>query len=203
MPHALVVDDESDAVEVMVSAVTTEGFTVATAVSLHQARRQMALQAPDLVLLDLELPDGSGLQLLDDVKTMPSNAELVLVTGQASVETSLQALRARAVDYLIKPLDARQLREALGRLTRSPSMAANDDAAELQAMLEREGRFGPMWGRSAPMRRVYEQIVRVSGTAVTVFVTGESGSGKELVARTVHDLSRRRGKPFLAVNCGA
>nr|WP_239467308.1 sigma-54 dependent transcriptional regulator [Rhodoferax koreense] len=68
---------------------------------------------------------------------------------------------------------------------------------------EADGHFGLLWGRSAPMRRVYEQITRVSDTAVTVFVTGESGTGKELVARTVHDLSRRRGQPFLAVNCGA
>jgi two-component system response regulator AtoC len=69
--------------------------------------------------------------------------------------------------------------------------------------LEREGHFGHLWGRSAPMRRVYEQILRVSGTGVTVFITGESGCGKEVVASTVHDLSRRRNQPFLAVNCGA
>src|SRR5690606_29817995 len=81
--------------------------------------------------------------------------------------------------------------------------ALKAEASTLMEGLEKEGHFGRMWGRSPAMRRVYEQILRVSGTAVTVFITGESGCGKEVVASTVHDLSRRRNRPFLAVNCGA
>ncbi len=200
MRHALVVDDEADAAEMVAALIFAEGFSVAVAGSLREARRQMALQAPDLVLLDLVLPDGNGMELVNDVKALPS-AEVVLVTGYASVETSVQALRLGAADYLIKPLNVKQLRGVLSRLKRPSTLHA--DAADLQQTLEADGHFGLLWGRAAPMRRVYEQILRVSGTAVTVFVTGESGSGKELVARTVHDLSRRRGRPFLAVNCGA
>ena len=200
MPHALVVDDEADSAETMAALISAEGFSVATAGSLRDARRQMALQQPDVVLLDLMLPDGSGMQLVDDVKTHPG-AEVVLITGYATIESSVQALRMGAADYLIKPVTIKQLHGVLSRVSRPSTLQA--EAIDLRSRLDKEGHFGLLWGRSTAMRRIYEQIVRVSGTGVTVFVTGESGTGKELVARTVHDLSRRRGKPFLAVNCGA
>ncbi|MFO1338466.1 MAG: sigma-54 dependent transcriptional regulator [Burkholderiaceae bacterium] len=200
MPHALIVDDEPDSAQTMAALVATEGFTVATAGSLRDARRQMALQQPDVVLLDLMLPDGSGIHLVEDIKS-GTDAEVVLVTGYASVESSVQALRLGAADYLVKPVKFKQLQGVLARV-RKPAPVP-PEAAALHEQLERDGNFGLLWGRSPGMRRVYEQILRVSCTAVTVFITGESGTGKELVARTVHDLSRRRGQPFLAVNCGA
>jgi two-component system response regulator AtoC len=200
MPHALIVDDEPDSAETLAALIASERFTVATAGSLRDARRQMALQEPDIVLLDLVLPDGSGMQLFEDAKAL-SNTEVVLITGHASLESSIQALRLGAADYLVKPLNMKQLHGILSRVTKPSALKA--EATQLQQELERDGHFGQLWGRSPPMRRVYEQIVRVSGTAVTVFITGESGSGKEVVARAVHDLSRRRAQPFLAVNCGA
>ena len=200
MPHALIVDDEPDSAETLAALVATEHFTVATAGSLRDARRQMALQEPDLVLLDLVLPDGNGMQLFEDAKALP-NTEVVLITGHASLETSIQALRMGAADYLVKPLNMKQLHGILSRVTKPSALKA--EAAHMGEELEREGHFGQLWGRSPAMRRVYEQIVRVSATAVTVFITGESGSGKEVVARSVHELSRRRSQPFLAVNCGA
>ena len=200
MPHALIVDDEPDSAETLAALVATEHFTVATAGSLRDARRQMALQEPDIVLLDLVLPDGNGMQLFEDAKALP-NTEVVLITGHASLETSIQALRLGAADYLVKPLNMKQLHGVLSRVTKPSALKA--EVAHLTEELERDGHFGQLWGRAPAMRRVYEQIVRVSATAVTVFITGESGSGKEVVARAVHDLSRRRAQPFLAVNCGA
>ena len=200
MPHTLIVDDETDAAEMLAALFDTEGFTVATAGTLRDARRQLALQAPDLVLLDLMLPDGNGLDLVREIKALPG-ADVVLITGHASVESSVQALRAGAADYLVKPLNARQFQGVIARF-RKPSTLQRD-VGVLEEMLERDGHFGALWGRSNAMRRAYQRIARVAGTGVTVFVTGESGSGKELVARSVHELSRRRGKPFLAVNCGA
>ena len=200
MPHALVVDDEADAAETMATLIATEGFTVATAGSLRDARRQLALQEPDIVLLDLMLPDGSGMQLFEDAKAL-SNTEVVLITGHASLETSIQALRLGAADYLVKPVNVKQLSGILSRVIKPSALRA--EASDLMESLERDGHFGQLWGRSPAMRRVYEQILRVSGTAISVFITGESGCGKEVVASTVHDLSRRRNRPFLAVNCGA
>ena len=200
MPHALLVDDDSDAAETMAMLIANEGFTVATAGSLREARRQMVLQEPDIVLLDLMLPDGSGMELIAEVKHLP-NAELVLITGHASLDTSIQALRLGASDYLVKPMSLKQLQGVLSRVTKPSALKAV--AGDLESQLEAEGHFGALWGRSVPMRRVYQQIIRVATTAVSVFITGESGTGKEVVARTVHELSRRRTMPFLAVNCGA
>ena len=200
MAHALVVDDDADTAEMMAALIASEGFTVSTAGSIRDARRQMALQQPDVVLLDLVLPDGHGMGLVESIRAT-SATEVVLITGHASVETSVQALRLGVADYLVKPLNLKQLSGTLARIRRPSTLQA--DAETMWSALDDHGRFGLLWGRSNPMRKVYQQILRVAGTGVTVFVTGESGSGKELVARTVHDLSRRRGKPFLGVNCGA
>ncbi len=200
MPHALLVDDDADAAETMAMLISSEGFTVATAGSLRDARRQIVLQEPDLVMLDLMLPDGNGMDLFADAKALP-NTELVLITGHASLETSIQALRMGAADYLVKPVNLKQLQGVLKRTMRPDALKAV--AGGLRAQLEAQGHFGSLWGRSPSMLRVYDQIERVARTAISVFITGESGTGKELVAKTVHELSRRRKHPFLAVNCGA
>ncbi|WKB54315.1 sigma-54-dependent transcriptional regulator [Eleftheria terrae] len=200
MGHALIVEDDADSAEMMAALIASEGFTAATATSLRDARRQLALQEPDIVLLDLMLPDGSGMELFNEPETL-ANTEVVLITGHASLDTSIQALRLGAADYLIKPVNIKQLQGILSRVMRPSTLKA--ELADLKAEFERSGRFGLLWGRSAPMQRVYEQVARVSSTAVTVLITGESGTGKEVVAQTIHELSRRRKKPFLAVNCGA
>ncbi len=200
MGHALIVEDDADSAQMVAALIGNEGFSAATAPSLRDARRQIAMQQPDLLLLDLRLPDGNGMSLLDEHELV-GKSEVVLMTGHASLETSIQALRYGAADYLIKPVSAKQLQGILSRVTRPSVLRA--EAEELEEDLQRTGRFGHLVGRTEPMQRIYEQIARVARTSVTVFVTGESGTGKELVARTVHDLSRRRNKPFLAVNCGA
>ncbi len=200
MTHALIVEDDVDAAATLKALVAGEGLTVALAHTLRDARRQIALHQPDIVLLDLRLPDGSGMDLFTDPQLV-ANSEVVLITGHASLETSIQALRLGAADYLVKPINLVQLQGVLSRVTKPAVLQA--EVAGLTANLASAGHFGPLWGRAPAMQRVYEQISRVAGTGVTVFITGESGTGKEVVAQSVHDLSRRRRKPFLAVNCGA
>jgi DNA-binding NtrC family response regulator len=200
MPHALVVDDDVDSAGLLRGLIANEQFTVAVAHNLFDARRQIALQQPDILLLDLRLPDGSGLDLLADPQVV-ANSEVVLCTGFASLETSVQALRLGAADYLVKPINLTQLQGVLSRIMKPAVLKA--EVAELAARLPVSGHFGHLWGKSEVMQCIYEQIARVAGTGVTVFITGESGTGKEVVAQTVHDLSRRRKRPFLAVNCGA
>ena len=141
------------------------------------------------------------MDLFDDAKALP-NTEVVLITGHASLETSIQALRLGAADYLVKPVNLKQLKGVLSRVHAS-RRRCRPRSASCARSCDQHGHFGQLWGRSPAMQAVYEQIARVAGTAVTVFLTGESGTGKEIVARTVHDLSRRREQPFLAVNCGA
>jgi two-component system response regulator AtoC len=200
MPHVLIVDDDTDSAATLRELIAAPAFTVALAHTLRDARKQIALQQPDLVLLDLKLPDGNGMDLFADPQLV-ANSEVVLITGHASLDTSIQALRMGAADYIVKPINLRHLQGLLSRVTQPAKLKA--EVATLTAELTESGHFGHLWGRSAPMQRVYEQIARVAATGITVFITGESGSGKELAAQTVHGLSRRRKQAFLAVNCGA
>ena len=200
MTHVLIVEDDADAALTLRAMIGVERFTVAVAHTLRDARRQIVLQQPDIVLLDLQLPDGNGMDLFTDEK-FAASCEVVLITGHASLETSIKALRLGAADYLVKPINLRQLQGVLSRFMKPAALQA--EVASMSATVSEDGHFGHLWGNSAPMRRLYEQVARVAVTAVTVLITGESGSGKEVVAQTVHDLSRRRKQPFLAVNCGA
>lgn len=200
MIHVLIVDDDIDSAETLRALVSNEQTSVSTAHSLLAARKQLALQQPDIVLLDLMLPDGSGLALFDTPQLL-ERSEVILVTGHASLETSIQALRLGAADYLIKPINPSHLQRVLARAMKPAAIQA--EVANLRTGVARHGNFGHLWGRSPSMLAVYEQISRVAATSVSVFITGESGTGKELVAHTVHELSRRRKQPFLAVNCGA
>ncbi len=200
MTHALIVDDDADSASSLKALIAGEGLTVAVVHNLRDARRQIALQQPDVVLLDLQLPDGNGMDLFADPNLL-AESEVVLITGHASLETSIQALRLGAADYMVKPINMRQLQGVLSRFMKPAVLKA-----EVQGLVEQidaSGHFGHLWGRAPSMLRLYEQISRVAGTSVTVFITGESGTGKEVVAQTVHDLSRRRQRAFLAINCGA
>ena len=200
MPHALIVDDDTDALGALEELVVRENFTAATAANLKQAREQMALQRPDVVFLDLMLPDGDGMDLFQDVESRAST-EVVLITGHASIETSIEALRLGAADYLIKPVNAKQIRAILSRVARPTDL--KKEISALRGELRNLGRFGRLMGISPAIQKVYDQIERVAPTVATVLITGESGTGKELVAQTLHDLSRRRKSAFIPINCGA
>ena len=200
MPHVLIVDDDHDTANALAELVRMEGLTVDNASSLQQARISMGRRRPDLVLLDLTLPDGEGMELFDDIES-PQNTQIVLITGNASIETSIQALRLGAADYLIKPINFKQIKNILSRVARPADL--RNEIHVLRDELRRLGRFGHLLGRSKAMQAVYDQISRVAPTPATVLITGESGTGKELVAQTLHDLSHRHKFPFLAVNCGA
>ena len=200
MPHALIVDDDVDALAGLEQLVAREGFTTATAANLKQAREQMVLQRPDVVLLDLMLPDGDGIDLFQDVESR-ATTEVVLITGHASIETSIEALRLGAADYLIKPVNIKQINAILSRVARPTDL--KKEISVLRGELRSLGRFGRLLGASPAMQKVYDQIERVAPTVATVVITGESGTGKELVAQTLHDLSRRRKSAFIPINCGA
>ncbi|MGH8487861.1 MAG: sigma-54-dependent transcriptional regulator [Gammaproteobacteria bacterium] len=200
MSHALIVDDDLNALAGLAELVGRQGFTTDTASSLGEARDKMARRRPDVVLLDLLLPDGNGMDLFQDIESR-STTEVVLITGNASLETSIEALRLGAADYLTKPVNLKHLKNVLSRVARPADLKAELD--ELRGDLRSLGRFGRLIGVSLAMQKVYDQIARVAPTAATVLIAGESGTGKELVAHTLHGLSRRRKEAFLPVNCGA
>ena len=200
MPHALIVDDDADARDFMSEVAEREGFTVASAESLRTARAQLVRQPPDVLLTDLKLPDGNGIDLVGDLDRS-TDTEVVVVTGHASVDSAVEALRVGATDYLIKPIDVDRLINILRRQPRTADLKL--EIGELREELRRAGRFGHLWGASPPMQQLYDKIARVAPTSATVLLIGESGTGKELAARTIHDLSKRKRAPFLAINCGA
>ena len=198
-PRALVVDDDPDIATVLTELVEREGFAVTSATTLARAREEIAATVPDIVLVDIHLPDGSGLDLLEGLG--PAAPEVVLITGQASVETAVDALRRGAADYLTKPVDFPRLKTVLAHVTRTLEM--KDEIGALRTELRRMGRFGALIGASPPMQKVYDLIGRVARTEASILLTGETGTGKEVVAQTIHALSRRSKKPFVPVDCGA
>lgn len=200
MPHVLIVDDDSDTRELLAEIISAEGCSTACADSLRAARKQIARQRPDVVLTDLTLPDGNGIDFFNDADCH-AGTEIVLITGHASVETAVEALRLGAADYLTKPVNLRRLKALLARVPRAADLKTEIGA--LRGELCRLGHFGEMLGTSPAMQKLYAQIGRVAPTEASVLLLGESGTGKELVARTIHDLSLRQKQIFLPVNCGA
>lgn len=189
MPASLlIVDDDRDFTESAADFARLRGFRPYVAHSLEQSRQFSHLPPVDLLLLDLELPDGNGLELLDD-PAMPEHGQAIIVTGQPSVQSAIQAVSRPVVDYLLKPLCPIQFDSLLKQA------AARGVTA---AVTDRHG----MVGRCEAMCRIHDDIDRVAATDASVLISGASGTGKELVARAIHIASGRTG-PFVAVNAGA
>jgi DNA-binding NtrC family response regulator len=199
-PVALVVDDDTDFRDSVAALVAREGFETRVAGTLAEARARIADAVPDVVLVDLQLPDGVGVELLEEA-TLASDVDFVVITGNASVDSAVAAMREGALDYLTKPFEPMRLRSVLANVARTRGLKRQLQA--LRGELRQLGRFGNLVGRSKVMQEVYNLISRVAPTNATVLIAGESGTGKELVAETIHDLSRRSEKPLFAVNCGA
>src|SRR6185295_15189390 len=200
MPDALLVDDDASTLQALSELVAREGFTPHEARNLEEARAQLRKVVPDVVLTDLILPDGKGLDLLSELNGN-TTTEVVLITGHASIDSAVEALRLGVSDYLTKPLDVGRLKSVLANAARTRELKR--EIRTLRTTLRQLGRFGALLGASAGMQKVYDLIARVAATDATVFVVGESGTGKEVVAQTIHEHSNRRREQFLPLNCGA
>jgi two-component system response regulator AtoC len=200
MAHALIVDDDPDVVEWLQEVARMEGFTIARAHSLKEARIELGRQRPDVLLTDLRLPDGEGIELVRELEK-PDATEVIVVTGHATVDSAVAALRVGASDYLVKPADLERVQAVLRHAKKTSAL--QHEIGELRDELRRLGRFGRILGSSPRMQQLYDQLGRVAPTSATALLIGESGTGKELAAHTVHELSRRRDAPFLPLNCGA
>ena len=199
MPHALAVDDDPNFLSALAELIEGQGFTTNTACTLRDARAQVSHRTPDVALIDLYLPDGSGIELLKDLE-IGSSTEVVLMTGHADVESAVQALRLGASDYLTKPLDIGRLKSILANVA---SIQPAPSVGTPQEQTQESDRLGLLLGASGPMQAVYEMITRVAPTDASVFFIGESGTGKDLAAQTLHIISKRSKAPFMPLNCGA
>lgn len=193
MPHLLITDDESATRELIAEVAADVGYTVAQAGDVRQARIQIERQKPDVMLLDMQLPDGDGIELWKRLEL--TGCHVVFMTGHSSVESAIEALRCGAVDYLLKPVPLRRLRGILAELMNAAPGGADEPAAQ--------DAFSRIVGKSPAIQLLCAHIEKVAPTQATVLLVGESGTGKELAAEAIHLASRRRDKPFMAVNCGA
>lgn len=196
----LVVDDEEDMLRLLKRILEPElGCRVVTASSAESALEMLGEQPPDLALFDMKMPSMDGMELLEHARRLHPWLTVVIMTAHGCIELAVQAIKMGAYDFITKPFDHETLILNLSKaLERSRLLREN-------LRLQREGScrdaFQSLVGRSTRMQRVYEAIQMVSKTDLTVLITGESGTGKDLAARAVHSLSDRRDRAFVAVNC--
>ncbi|HUL78509.1 MAG TPA: sigma-54 dependent transcriptional regulator [Vicinamibacteria bacterium] len=201
MKRILIVDDEQSMRELLAILLKKEGFEVATAGSRAEAAKALAGPAVDMVLTDVRLPDGDGLEILRHVKSASPETVVIVMTAFGTTETAVAARKLGAEAYVLKPFDVDEVRIVI-----RDTLATRDLRSE-NVRLKREvgERYGldRLIGVSAAMASLFEMVRAVAPASSTVLISGESGTGKELVARAIHALSSRADKPFVSVNCGA
>ena len=200
----LVVDDEPDLRTLYELTLLREGHQVDAAADLAEARELLGSQRYDLLITDMRLPDGLGLDLLRDGTASARATRTVVVTAYGSAESAVEALKQGAFDYLTKPVDLKQFRAVVATALQMPSLPGRAPrTTEAPADPSTAPVLARLIGASAAMQLVKDRIARVAGSMAPVMILGESGTGKEVVARAIHDCSHRAAGPFIAVNCGA
>lgn len=209
----LVVDDEPDLRTLYELTLLREGYRVETASSVQEARDQLKAHRFDAVITDMRLPDGFGMELLQDLRDQQRRERCVVMTAYGSAENAVEALRSGAFDYLTKPVDLKQFRSVVAsavqgtggvpapRAARSPGQQRQPTTTAEQA--SGNAALDKLVGASEAIRNVKQRVAKVSRGMAPVLIHGESGTGKELVAQALHASSQRADGPLVAVNCGA
>ena len=201
MSKLLIVDDEPNVRYSLRKRLKSESLEVITASTAKEGMEMVRGHDPDAVLLDVRLPDMSGLDAFDEIRRHDPRLPVVIITAHATTETAIEAMKRGAFEYLLKPLDLPELREVVTRaievshLSRVPAVYGEEAPAGISV--------DRIVGLSAPMQEVYKNIGRVAAQDVNVLILGESGTGKELVARAIYSHSQRSQRAFLAINCAA
>ncbi len=200
-PHVLVADDAPDVRELLRLLLEEDGMQISEARKGQEVLDMVRDKGPfDLLLLDVRLPDFDGLEVLELLRTAGHDIPVIMITGQGTSNTAIRATQLGAYDYVLKPFVPDELRLLIARLFEHKKLA--DEVRQLQERLRRDARERIV-GDSAAMQMIYKSIGRVAGSNATVLITGETGTGKELVAETIHGASSRSTGPFIRVNCAA
>jgi DNA-binding NtrC family response regulator len=197
----LIVEDEENERSGLAELVGSWGFRVDTARDGIEGLEKATQWSPSIVITDMKMPRMGGIELLENLKNQAPDIAVIMVTAQGTIDSAVQAMRMGAYDYLTKPIDTNRLRTMLGN-----AAALLGTRAELEATRRRlrdAGSLGRLNGGSRKMQEIFRLIEMVSPSTASVLITGASGTGKELVARTIHELSPRKDRPFVAINCAA
>jgi two-component system NtrC family response regulator/two-component system response regulator HydG len=199
-PRILVTEDEESVRKFLVLALEREGYAIETAENGTDALRALERGLYDVVLLDLNLPDMSGMDVLSAGRALQTDAQFVMVTGESGADTAVEAMKLGAFDYICKPVGVAGLALTVSRALRDTELRR--EVVQLRQQVADRNRV-QMIGKSPALQRVNDLLKRVAPTRATVLITGETGTGKELVARSLHELSDRSRGPFVAINCSA
>ena len=198
MARLLIVDDEASIRDVLRQLFEYEGHAVAVASDGMDALSMLEGSAPDVVFLDVKMPGLDGMEVLERIRERRPHQIVVMISGHGTIDTAVEATRMGAYDFLEKPLDSDRLLLTLRNALAVHGLSARVEALQSEVMSRHE-----IVGNSFPIRQVVERVERVAPTDARVLITGENGTGKELVARALHGLSGRAGAPFVEINCAA
>ena len=199
MARILVVDDEPKMTSLVCGALEDEGHDVTTTISPAEALRLIDEHAFDIVITDLAMPEISGMEILDKALEK-EGVDVIMMTAYGTVETAVEAMKKGAADYLVKPFSLDELQMVINRLLEKQKLKSLTSHYRTALDIRANGKF---IGSASATEQTKRMIAQVAATDTTVLLTGGSGTGKELAARMVHDLSPRKDQPFIAVNCAA
>jgi two-component system, NtrC family, response regulator PilR len=197
----LVVDDEASIRDMLAFFFHKRGFEVLTASSFAEGLAAAGRLTPDIVLSDIKMPDGNGLDLLRKVKADSPKIPVIMITAHTSTQDAIEAMKAGAVDYIAKPFNMEELAMIVDRALGEKNLL--DENVYLKQELAAKYTFANIIGKGSRMQEIFRTIERIGKVSTTVLITGESGTGKELIARAIHYTSIRKDKKFVSINCGA
>jgi DNA-binding NtrC family response regulator len=197
----LIVDDDPSLCELLACGLRSRGFTPVTHISAEEAFIALKQGTFDVALTDLSMPGMSGIELCERIVANCSDVPVVVMTSFGSMDTAVAAIRAGAYDFIAKPFELEMLTLVLDRAAAHRAM--REKIRLLSAAVERSQRFEEMVGDSPVMKDLYDQLAQIADSETSILIAGESGTGKELAARALHNRSRRRTRPFVAINCVA
>ncbi len=201
--HIMVVDDEETICEALMAWFVKDGYKVETALSGDEALKRLQDKPFDIFIVDLKMPGMDGIELLSRIKEKLSDAVVVMITAHGSIQTAVEAMKRGAIDYLCKPFDPDELSLLMERVMTHKALQQENIALKERLLEQQEDAVDVCIVHSEPMRKIFASIEEMAPSLAPILITGETGVGKDLVARAIHLKSERAFGPFVAVNCGA
>ncbi len=197
----LVIDDDAAHADAVADSLARVGYDCTTATTAADGIAMLGRDAFEVIVTDLRMKDASGMDVLAQAKEILPDAEVIVVTGHGTVQSAVEAMQQGAFNYLLKPLDLKQLRAVVDNASRNQHLRRAN--AELSRRLDEKFGFEGIIGNSPPMQELVDRLRRIAPTDATVLIQGETGTGKELVAQAIHQNSPRKSRPFVGLNCAA